>query len=88
MSIEVGELKLYEVEELADLLHIQERIIRKLIREGQLKARKLSRKWIFTEDSLKEYFSQIEPVTDRPVSPLFPAYGIKGIPNSPEGELG
>jgi len=60
MPIEVGDLKLYDVKELADLLSIQERTIRKLLREGRLKARKLARKWYVSEDSLKEYFGQQE----------------------------
>jgi excisionase family DNA binding protein len=60
MPIEVGELKLYDVKELADKLQIQERTIRKLFREGRLKGRKLARKWYVSEDSLREYFSQEE----------------------------
>jgi len=63
MPIEVGDLKLYDVKELADLLSIQERTIRKLLREGRLKARKLARKWYVSEDSLKEYFSQEEDLS-------------------------
>ena len=62
MPIEVGDLKLYDVEELADLLHIQERTVRKLLREGTLKARKLARKWYVSEETLKEYFSQTDTV--------------------------
>jgi excisionase family DNA binding protein len=61
MPIQVGDLKLYDVEELSDMLHVQDRTIRKLLREGQLKARKLARKWYVSEESLKEYFSQTEP---------------------------
>lgn len=60
MPIQVGDLKLYDVEELSEMLHIQERTIRKLLREGSLKARKLARKWYVSEDSLKEYFNQAE----------------------------
>jgi len=63
MPIEVGDLKLYDVKELADLLSIQERTIRKLLKEGRLKARKLARKWYVSEDSLKEYFSQEEDLS-------------------------
>lgn len=60
MPIQVGDLKLYEVKELSELLNIQERTIRKLLREGTLKAKKLARKWYVSEESLKEYFSQDE----------------------------
>ena len=61
MPIQAGELKLYDVEELAQLLEVQERTIRKLFREGTLKGRKLAKKWYMTEESLKDYFSQTEP---------------------------
>lgn len=60
MPVEVGDLKLYDVKELADKLQIQERTIRKLFREGKLKGRKLARRWYVSEDSLKDYFSQEE----------------------------
>lgn len=60
MPIQVGDLKLYDVEELAEMLHIQERTIRKILRDGTLKARKMARKWYVSEESLKEYFSQAE----------------------------
>lgn len=65
MPIQVGDLKLYEVKELSELLNIQERTIRKLLREGTLKAKKLARKWYVSEESLKEYFSQDDPGKDK-----------------------
>lgn len=61
MPIQAGGLKLYDVEELAQLLDIQERTVRRLFREGTLKGRKLARKWYITEEALREYFSQVEP---------------------------
>jgi len=38
--------------------NIQDRTIRKLLREGSLKARKLAMRWYVSEESLKVYFSQ------------------------------
>lgn len=61
MPIQAGDLKLYEVKELAQLLAIQERTVRKLFRDGTLKGRKLAKKWYITEEALKDYFSQVEP---------------------------
>lgn len=49
------------------MLHIQDRTIRKLLREGALKARKLTRKWYVSEDALKEYFSQEETDSQRKI---------------------
>jgi excisionase family DNA binding protein len=65
MPIEVGNLKLYDVEELSEMLHIQERTVRKLLREGTLKAKKLARKWYVTEDSLREYFTETDNTEDK-----------------------
>jgi len=64
MPIEVGNLKLYDVEELSEMLHIQERTVRKLLREGTLKAKKLARKWYVSEDSLKEYFTETDSIQE------------------------
>jgi len=64
MPIEVGNLKLYDVEELSEMLHIQERTVRKLLREGTLKAKKLARKWYVSEDSLREYFTETDSIKE------------------------
>lgn len=67
MPIQVGELKLYSIEELAELLDIQPVTVRKYCRLGKIKARKLAKKWYVSEDSLTEFFSQGEsqPVEDK-----------------------
>ena len=59
-GIKVGGLVLYDVETLSKLLDVQERTIRKYLREGRLKGRKLARKWYITEESLQAYFEQSE----------------------------
>ena len=56
MPITIGDMKLYDVEELSEMLNIQDRTIRKLLREGLLPGRKLARKWYVSEDALKETF--------------------------------
>lgn len=62
MPVKIGNsLELYDVEELARLLNVQEKTIRSYLREGRLKGRKMARKWYVTEASLQEYFSQPEP---------------------------
>lgn len=60
MVRQIGDLKLYDVEALAELLGIHERTIRKLLLEGVLKGRKLARKWYVSEDSLRSYFESQE----------------------------
>lgn len=59
-GIKIGEMELYDVEELARLLDVQERTIRIYLRQGRLQGRKLARKWYVTSDSLKAYFQQPE----------------------------
>jgi len=54
------DLILYDVQELAKTLDIQERTIRQMLRDGRIRGRKLARKWYVTEDALQEYFDQPE----------------------------
>ena len=56
MSIQVGDMKLYEVEELAEILGVGLPTIRKYLREGRLKGTKPAKRWYVSEDALKEYF--------------------------------
>lgn len=64
MPIQMGDLKLYPVEELATLLNIQEATVRKILREGRIPGRKLAKRWYVSEDSLQAYFRQPEPSRD------------------------
>ena len=59
--VKIGEMELYDVEELARLLDVQDRTIRKYLREGRLKGRKLAKKWYVTAASLQDYFEEPEP---------------------------
>ena len=56
MSIQVGDMKLYEVEELAEILGVGLPTIRKYLREGRLKGTKPAKRWYVSEEALKEYF--------------------------------
>lgn len=60
MSIQVGDMKLYDVEELAEMLDVGLPTIRKYLREGRLKGTKPAKRWYVSEEALKEYF-QPEP---------------------------
>ena len=64
MTKQIGDLKLYDVEELAGLLDVQEKTIRAYLRDGKLKGRKIARKWYIPEEAIQEYFSQPEPAKD------------------------
>ena len=60
MSIQVGDMKLYEVEELAEMLNVGEPTIRRYLREGRLKGKKLAKRWYVSEEALKDYFQPQE----------------------------
>ncbi len=60
MPKQIGDLKLFEVEDLAETLGLHDRTIRKLLREGRLRGRKLGKRWYVTEESLKAYFRDTE----------------------------
>lgn len=60
MSIQVGDMKLYDVEELAEMLDVGLPTIRRYLREGRLKGKKLAKRWYVSEESLKDYFQPEE----------------------------
>ena len=60
MPIKLGDLTLWSVEELSQLLKIQKITIRRLFQDGKIKARKMARKWYCSEDDFKAYFNHPE----------------------------
>ena len=60
MSIQVGDMKLYDVEELAEMLSVGLPTIRRYLREGRLKGKKLAKRWYVSEENLKDYFQPEE----------------------------
>jgi excisionase family DNA binding protein len=63
MSIQVGDMKLYDVEELAEMLDVGLPTIRRYLRQGRLKGKKLAKRWYVSEENLKDY-SQPEEVSE------------------------
>ena len=60
MPKKIGQLELYDVDELAKLLDIRARSIRAMLADGRLKGRKMARRWYVTDESLREYFREPE----------------------------
>ena len=60
MSIELGKVTLFTVEELAERLDVQERTIREYLREGRLQGRKLAGRLYVTDEAIADYFRQVE----------------------------
>lgn len=60
MSIQVGDMKLYDVEEVAEMLDVGSPTIRRYLREGRLKGKKLAKRWYVSEEAIKDYFQPEE----------------------------
>jgi len=57
---QVGDLKLFSVRDLSELLGVSEKTIQQYLKEGKLKGRKFALRWYVTEEDMKDYFSQKE----------------------------
>ena len=62
MPLEVSGLKLYSVDEVAEMLKSTKPTIRAYFRKGKIKGQKITGKWYITEDNLKNYLSGDYPV--------------------------
>ncbi|MEO1023746.1 MAG: helix-turn-helix domain-containing protein [Bacteroidota bacterium] len=61
MPKKVGDLTLYSIDDLHDLLGISKMTLRAYLREGRIRGRKLGVSWYVTEAALREYFEEPEP---------------------------
>jgi excisionase family DNA binding protein len=58
MTINLGTMELFTVDDLAERLKVNKRTIRGLISSRKLSARKVGRRWIVPAESLRAYFGQ------------------------------
>lgn len=56
MPHEIGELKIYSLKEVYEALGVSDQTLRKYIKAGQLKARKIGSAWYTTEAALQEFY--------------------------------
>lgn len=61
MPIQMGDLTVYTVEELAVKFSLKETTIRKYLKEKKLPGKRLGKRWYISEDSLKDLFQETEP---------------------------
>lgn len=61
MPKKIGDLTLYSVDDLHELLGISKLTLRSYLREGRIRARKLGVSWYVTEDAIREYFDAPQP---------------------------
>jgi len=50
-----GDIKFYDVQEIARIFDMTPQSIRKFIREGRIKGRKVGTRWYVTEEAIREY---------------------------------
>lgn len=53
--IEIGDIKAYDVQEIARIFDMTPQSIRKFIREGRIKGRKVGTRWYVTEEAIREF---------------------------------
>jgi excisionase family DNA binding protein len=64
MAKKIGDLTLYSVDDLHELLGISKMTIRAYLREGRLKGRKLGVQWYVTEDAIRDYFNEDQSASE------------------------
>ncbi len=71
MPIQIGNMKIYSLKEIAEPLKVTPVTLRKYIRWEGLKGQKVGQKWYVTEESLKEFFNKIWPTNPEKGKGLF-----------------
>jgi len=56
MPLELGELRLFDVKELAQKFKLNPITLRAYIRTGKITGRKIGTRWYISEESLRQYF--------------------------------
>ncbi len=55
-----GDIKLYDVQEIAKAFDMTPQSVRKYFKEGRIKARKVGTRWYVTEEAMREYLLGID----------------------------
>lgn len=66
MPKKIGNLTLYSIDDLHDMLGISKMTLRAYLREGRIRGRKLGVSWFVTEDAIREYFDEPHEVETQP----------------------
>ena len=57
-------MEIYDVPQLAKMLQVCQRTVRTYLNEGKIIGRMVGKRWLVSEDSLKQFFMQEEATTD------------------------
>lgn len=52
---QIGDIKFYDVQEIAKIFDMTPQSIRRFFKEGRIKARKFGTRWYVTEEAMREY---------------------------------
>ena len=58
--IQIGDIKAYDVQEIAKMFDMTPQSIRKFIREGRIKGRKVGTRWYVTEEAIRDYLMGVD----------------------------
>jgi len=58
--IQIGDIKAYDVQEIAKALNMTPQSVRKFIREGRIKGRKVGTRWYVTEEAIRDYLMGVD----------------------------
>ena len=64
MPKKIGDLTLYSVDDLHEILGISKMTLRTYLRKGRLRGRKLGVSWYVTEEAIREYFDEPQTESD------------------------
>jgi predicted site-specific integrase-resolvase len=81
MPRKIGELTLYSVDDLHEMLGVSKLTLRSYIRNGKIKGRKLGVSWYVTEKAIRDYFEQPQEPATTSASPKkeAPKYIVQGV---------
>ena len=54
---QIGDIKFYDVQEIAKAFDMTPQSIRRFLREGRIKARKFGTRWYVTEEAIRDYLT-------------------------------
>ena len=55
-----GDIKLYDVQEIARIFDMTPQSVRKYFKEGRIKARKVGTRWYVTEEAIRDYLMGVD----------------------------
>ena len=64
MPIQIGDIRLYSLQELSEKLGVTKVTLRTYLKNGKMKGQKMGTTWYVSEESLREYFNATKQVQE------------------------